>query len=104
MLALKLGYVLYAGFALLTYTYAVDVVDYFIMPIASIKPQDSRLLQSTIEELAGGSHKVYASKRPKEQSPAYWMAPLSSSGYQKLQRNRLVRKPGCQDRFHFNLV
>ena len=90
MLALELSYVLYASFILLTSTYAADVVDYFIMPVEKISLQDSHLLQLTIEELAGGSQKVYASRRRGEPSPAYWMAPLPLSGYHKLLRNRLV--------------
>ena len=99
MLALRFGYVLYVSFVLLVLTYAAIVVDYFIMPVEKISLEESRILQTTIEELAGGSHKVYASKRPSKPLPAYWMAPLTSTGYKKLHQNRLVYIPSASTNF-----
>ena len=104
MLALKLGYVLYAGFALLTSIYAVDVVDYFIMPIGKKGPktvahynQPSRsLLVEVIRFTPQRGLKSY-------RQPTGWLPCLCQDTKSYTETSWCV-KPGRKYQFQFNVM
>lgn len=90
MLAISLRSIICVSLVLLTTSYAAETATYFIMPVENLSPKDCRLLQSYIEELAGGPQWVYASTTPSEPIPTYWGATLPLAGFHELERNKFV--------------
>ena len=85
-----LNVLLWAVFVAMTPILAADDVEYFILPRERLNDADLFSLETVINRLAGGASNVYASKRPKNPRPIYWVTSLPTSGFQELQSNPLV--------------
>lgn len=81
----RLKYTIVAFLVLVTSTLAPDNTEYVIFPKPDLESKELLGLQNTIETLAGGSPRVYASVRRGSSDPEFWVTRLPESEMRALE-------------------
>lgn len=81
----RLKYTIVAFLVLVTSTLAPDNTEYVIFPKSNLESEELVGLQNTIETLAGGPSRVYASVRRGSSDPEFWVTRLPEADVRALE-------------------